>query len=55
MCLSLLSMLQHARHAGDALTSLFASAGYACKLFAVHAPRMLRVHDAKTFRGDVSE
>ena len=61
-CSSMLWLAQHARacsgtlgHAALQLTSLVTSAGPACKWFAQHAARMLRVLDAKTFRGDVSE
>ena len=48
-------MLGYAVHAGALLTPLLASAGGACNLFAEHAARMLRVHDAIFFRGDVSD
>lgn len=51
----MLYMLGHAQHAEKPASPLAASAGPACKLFAEHAASMLRVLDAKTFRGDVSE
>ena len=51
----MLRMPGHAQHAEKPVSPVAASAGPACKLFAEHAASMLRVLDAKTFRGDVSE
>ena len=51
----MLRMLGYAGHAEKPVSLFATSAGPACKLFAQHAASMLRVLDAKTFRGDVSE
>ena len=51
----MLSKRRHAQQAENPVSPVVVSAGPACKLFAEHAASMLRVLDAKTFRGDVSE